>query len=99
MKKLVVTSSFHGTALSIVYGKRFWSIDGALDARISNILKTFDLLSRSIDESNYKNVNYLNESIDYKEVYKTLELERKNSEDFILNSLSFDLDSNENKRK
>ncbi len=36
---IVLTSSFHGTAFSLIYGKPFYAIDGMKDGRISNILR------------------------------------------------------------
>lgn len=36
---IVLTSSFHGTAFSLIYGKPFIAIDGMKDGRISNILR------------------------------------------------------------
>ena len=36
---IVLTSSFHGTAFSLIYKKPFYAIDGMNDARISNILR------------------------------------------------------------
>lgn len=49
---LVLTSSFHGTAFSIIYQKPFYVLDGEKDARISSILVNTGLSSRSIDTCN-----------------------------------------------
>lgn len=38
---VVLTSSFHGTAFSLIYGKPFWAIDGLSDARIRDLLVKF----------------------------------------------------------
>lgn len=48
---MVITTSFHGTAFSIIYSKPFVSIKQNLpsDLRISSILKSFDLSERFVD--------------------------------------------------
>ncbi|MBQ2202357.1 MAG: polysaccharide pyruvyl transferase family protein [Clostridia bacterium] len=38
---LVLTSSFHGTAFSLIFGKPFLAIDGMADARIRDLLTRF----------------------------------------------------------
>lgn len=47
---VVVTSSFHGTAFSILLNKPFVSIKGSHDNRISNLLKLTRLEDRSIEK-------------------------------------------------
>lgn len=47
--KLVLTSSFHGTAFSLIYGKPFYAFNGMADNRISNILRATGQEERSID--------------------------------------------------
>lgn len=47
---LVLSSSFHGTAFSIIYKKPFYVFDGMNDNRISNILTETKLTERSISE-------------------------------------------------
>lgn len=46
---LVLTSSFHGTAFSLIYSKPFYVFNGMNDNRISTILKNTDCCSRSIN--------------------------------------------------
>lgn len=48
---LVITSSFHGTAFSIIYRKPFYVLNGMSDNRISNILSQTGLEHHAIDES------------------------------------------------
>ncbi len=49
----VVTNSFHGTAFSIIFNKKFYveflKTDSRVNSRIENILQTFSLESRLID--------------------------------------------------
>lgn len=47
--KLVLASSFHGTAFAIKLQKPFFAIGGAKDARISTLLETAGLENRAID--------------------------------------------------
>lgn len=85
---LVVTSSFHGTALSIIYGKEFWSIGGLEDARISSLLSSCDLKSRSISINNYKKTDYNNsEKIDYFNVYSKQKVDILKSKEYLLKFL------------
>lgn len=46
---MVVTSSFHGTAFSIIYRKPFCVLNGMRDKRIANILEETGLTNHSID--------------------------------------------------
>ncbi len=48
---LVITSSFHGTAFSIIYRKPFYVLDGMNDNRISNLLEGTGLTTRAIDST------------------------------------------------
>ena len=70
----VVTNSFHGTAFSIIFEKKFFSIgstgeDGCLipDARICHLLELLGIESCFVSKDMIKTVN-LNESIDYSQV-------------------------------
>ena len=82
----VVTNSFHGTAFSIIFNKKFYveflKTDAKVNSRIENILHTFSLENRIIgahpqnDEVNWNLVNsqmseMRRESLDYlKEILK-----------------------------
>lgn len=46
---LVLSSSFHGTAYSLIYHKSFYVFDGMKDNRISEILRKTEMTERSID--------------------------------------------------
>lgn len=48
---MVLTSSFHGTAFSLIYHKPFYVFNGMNDNRISSILQAVDLTHRSINTS------------------------------------------------
>lgn len=46
---LVLTSSFHGTAFSLIYHKKFYVFNAKTDNRIADILSKTNLLERSIE--------------------------------------------------
>ena len=82
----VVTVSFHGTAMSLILEKPFFSIylnDGR-DGRVLNLLRTVKLTSqlKSLGE------NLPLPNIDYSKVCKYLEIEREKSLSFLNKALS-----------
>lgn len=77
---LVLSDSFHGTAFSIIFEKKFFSINDFIngkyvdDERICNILDELEISERYIKEEEIKNIDFQQE-IDYTAVtYKRLEL-------------------------
>lgn len=77
----VITSSFHGTALSIVYRKKFYSvINPDSPSRISNILNKLGLTDRVMDTET--NVNFDNE-IDYSHAESIIKAEQIKSMDYL----------------
>ena len=82
----VVTSSFHGTAFSILFEKDFniVSINSALSERMSNILSLLDLKNRFVDD-----VRTIDSSpIVYQQVNERLEDLRLISDKFLKDALS-----------
>lgn len=76
---LVLSSSFHGTAFSLIYHKPFYVLNGINDNRISEILKKTNMTERSLESiEDIKNVN-LNKP-DEKMIDLFLENERVRSE-------------------
>lgn len=81
--KFVFTSSFHGTAFSIIFKKDFYFLKNASVDRAMNLLRRLDILERGIescDEAPY-------EHIDYFKVYRNLEKCREDSRVFLLMNL------------
>lgn len=77
----VVTSSFHGTALSVLFGKELYYVpdDPKTGERATNLLQMLGIGDRVWNDS-YGN----DESpIDYKSVFSVLDVERRKSADFI----------------
>ncbi len=85
---LVITSSFHGTAFSLIYRKKFYALNGKTDNRISNILEKAGLLDRSIDSKEDLNKINLNE-VDFSNAEKFLEEEKQRSREYLINALEF----------
>lgn len=72
----VVSSSFHGTAFSIIFNKPFYSVrSGRGDTRENSLLRRFDLRDRLIDMDSLP----IFREIDYKYVNDRLEKYRKES--------------------
>ena len=87
----VCTDSFHGMAFSINYNKQFCLLRNLnmsifyYPDRTNNILEKFNIKNEKI--SSLKDIENIN-NIDYSEVNKLLELERKRSLDFLKKAVS-----------
>ena len=81
----VVTTSFHGTAFSVIFNRPFYTIrlnDGR-DTRSESLLGTLSLEERIVDVDACP----IFSDIDYSVVNKKLEKLRKESQDFLINNL------------
>ena len=92
--EFVVTDSFHGTALSILFNKEFISIntikyDGSLrnDARISSLLNLLSLNNRFIESNEIEAFDFQSK-LDYIKVSNTLNIEVQKSIEFLKQALS-----------
>lgn len=79
--KYVITNSFHGMAFSINFNKSFYYDNVKTNLkntnnRILNLLDIFQIKKRSIYENDFEEINYLN-------VNKIIEKERKRSIDYL----------------
>ncbi len=84
----VLTSSFHGTAFSVIYDKLFWCIDGMSDNRISNLLTMTGLTGNAITEENlpdFRTVNPLRAS--QANASEALEKEKQKSREYLIKAL------------
>jgi len=85
----VVTSSFHGTAFSLIFNKQFYAIPNPpVTSRMEDLLLKIGIENRlisSLKDLSIKNVS--KDLINYLEVNKSLELERQKSINFIERSL------------
>lgn len=82
----VITSSFHGTALSILFNKSFYAIrqNNSADERIRSLLYQLNLLDRFVSLGD--TISF--QEIDYCPVEKTLSVLRKESEIFISSAIN-----------
>lgn len=85
--QLVITSSFHGTAFSLIYRKKFFVLNGKTDNRISDILQKTDLLSRSIENENDLNEVSLND-IDFTKTEEFLTEQKQKSSEYLKKALN-----------
>ena len=83
--EFVVTSSFHGTALSVLFGKELFYVpdDPKTGERAANLLHMLGIGDRVWNDGCESDVS----PIDYKSVFSTLDVERKKSADFIRSAL------------
>lgn len=81
----VVTTSFHGTALSILFQRPFYSIRQGTDAdlRAESLLDKLGLTDRFIDKTTFPDFRAIN----YAPVCARLDEERKASEQFVQHTL------------
>ena len=81
--KIVLTSSFHGTAFSILFEKPFFVFGGMNDNRISALLENANLEERSIENNNYEEKLLNAYCINFEEARKMLDKERRKSLDYL----------------
>lgn len=85
--KLVLTTSFHGTAFSINLKKPFLAIGGEKDARICNILSLTGLNNRTISMDDFDEKMEKVFDLNWEETDRLLEKEREKSLAFLKNAL------------
>ena len=83
--RYVITDSFHGTVFSIIFQKQFaYFMDESVNnrnSRIQNLLSKLNLQSRSYTD--IEQVEFLDDSIDYKSVERILNEERNKSKTYL----------------
>lgn len=92
----VVTSSFHGTAFSILFGKQFVSIGDSINntERLQELLDELGIGERLVIENNsdgdiaQKGINLLNKQVDYDTAYARLSTWRSKSKEFLQSALT-----------
>lgn len=85
----VVTDSFHGTAFSLVFNKPFVSIANSKRGsdRFHSLLGSLNISERLIQEGTDVSNEIIDKKIDFDSVNRQLDLMRKESIDFLSNSL------------
>ena len=82
--ELVLSTSFHGTAFSILFEKQFYAMDmGNNSGRVSSLLGLLGIGDRLIDVHSFRDVP----AIDYTVVNERLELLRRQSAGYLINAL------------
>ncbi len=83
----VITSSFHGTAFSIIFNKPFYTINHKKKgSRMKDLLESIDLESRLVFDS--FDTSQINDKIDYSKVNSKLKKNKTTSVEFLKKSLN-----------
>ncbi|MBO5925081.1 MAG: polysaccharide pyruvyl transferase family protein [Clostridia bacterium] len=83
---MVITSSFHGTAFSLIYRKKFYVLGGKTDNRICDILDKTGLLDRSIEcVEDIERVNL--DEVDFTQTEKFVAEQKQLSGDYLTTAL------------
>ncbi len=84
---MVLTDSFHGTVFSILFGKEFYTMSNPQrgNTRIEGLLGQLGLEGRLVSDADLKEP--VNNVIDWKEVYSSLDHYRNKSIEFLASSL------------
>lgn len=86
---VILTSSFHGTAFSLIYKKPFYVLNGMTDNRISSILKSTKMENRSLES--IKDVNSVTlDQPDIVAIDAFLSQEKERSEKYLKEVLDFE---------
>ena len=85
--KFVITSSFHGTAFSIILQKPFFALDGATDRRISNVLALTNLSDRAVNSSDIGQKLLKAFDISFENSVTAIEQERQKAKEYLWNNL------------
>lgn len=85
----VVTNSFHGTAFSIIFNKKFWAIPHKTkSARVTNLLELLNLSGRTVTTLEEFNRKDYDMDINYSEVNKKLDVEKSRSLEWLKKSVN-----------
>lgn len=88
--EFVITSSFHGTAFSILLNKLFVSVAPSVrKTRLENITNIFGISNRLISEKDRYVLEDLLEPIDYEKTNELVELYSNKTRDFLKNAIGF----------
>jgi len=85
----IITSSFHGTAFSILLNKQFTSVTPSeRKTRLENITNIFEMNNRLLSEKDEYSIDELLETIDYDQVNSLVYINSEKSRSFLRNSLN-----------
>ena len=84
----IITTSFHGTVFSIIFNKKFWVVPHKKTGeRVTSLLTKLGIPNRAIKSFDEFCSNNHDESINYKEVNRKLNQERKKSIEWLFSSI------------
>ena len=78
----VITNSFHGTAFSIVFGRKFAAVAGSNPGRLQSVLGYYGIAERICGEP-AKIYEVINQTIDYAEVKKKISDAKKDFDEYM----------------
>lgn len=81
----IITTSFHGLALSLIFRKDIWVMNIGANSRLINLLKIFGLENRLLNDVESYNAKDI---IDYDQIYRIIDKKIASSKEFILNALN-----------
>lgn len=84
---VIITTSFHGLAFSLIFEKEFWVINKGYNGRLVNLLKSVELSDRMIDDVSSYDVN---SSINFSKVRKYINSEITSTYNYFNTILNFD---------
>lgn len=100
----ICTDSYHGTIFSILYRKKFWCFrrffeekTKSLNYRIDSLLEILNIKGRIIEDKNWK--KYIDDHINYQEVYSILEEKREESKKYLKDSLETAIKNKSERRR
>lgn len=85
----VITTSFHGTALSIILNKEFYTVLSSLPDRLTTLLNKVELENRIINKE-YDFSNIISDRINWNNVNEKIKAERQISEKWLFKAIEGD---------
>ncbi|MGN1467436.1 MAG: polysaccharide pyruvyl transferase family protein [Ruminococcus sp.] len=86
--KFVIGTSFHCIVFSIIFNKPFFAINGMWDKRISSLLSTMGLESRSVKTEDLDEKLKTIFEIDFTKANQEIKKQQERAKEFLLNALS-----------
>lgn len=92
--ELVLSTSFHGTAFSIIENKQFYVIQGTYNRKINNddrmmsLINKLHIENRIVNENNIKEIDF-SEELNYQTINDTLNCLKQESIDYLKKALDY----------
>ena len=92
--KIVITDSFHAAVFSLIFNKEFWVVPrlddsgiSSMNSRVNDLLETYGIQERYINTREDVENKNMYKKINYDDVNKHLNEQRKDSIEFLVNSI------------